>query len=92
MAINNTKVPFDFKLLSRVLAFVKPYRILFYGSILFSILLGLFSIARPIIIEYTVDNFIVHADPEMLFYYSLAMFGLLFFEAIFQFIFMYAAN
>ena len=92
MAINKTKVPFDFKLLSRVLAFVKPYRILFYGSIVFSILLGLFSIARPIIIEHIVDNFIVDADPEMLLSYSLVMFGLLFFEAIFQFVFMYAAN
>jgi len=92
MAINKTKVPFDFKLLSRVLAFVKPYRMLFYGSIVFSILLGLFSIARPIIIEHIVDNFIVDADPEMLLNYSLVMFGLLFFEAIFQFVFMYAAN
>lgn len=83
---------FDFRLLSRVLNFVKPYKIIFYGSIVCSILLGVFSIARPIIIEYTVDNFIIGADPEMLLNYCLIMLALLFLEAIFQFVFMYAAN
>ena len=83
---------FDFRLLSRVLNFVKPYKTIFYGSIVCSILLGVFSIARPIIIEYTVDNFIIGADPEMLLNYCLIMLALLFLEAIFQFVFMYAAN
>ena len=84
--------PFDFKLLSRVLTFVKPYKTVFYSSILFSILLAVFSIGRPILIEYTVDNFIIGSNPEMLLYYCLIMLGLLFAEALFQFVFMYAAN
>jgi len=84
--------PFDFKLLSRVLSFVQPYKLIFYSSIVFSILLGVFSIGRPILIEYTVDNFIIGSNPEMLLNYCLIMVGLLLLEAIFQFVFMYAAN
>ena len=84
--------PFDFKLLSRVLSFVQPYKLIFYSSIVFSILLGVFSIGRPILIEYTVDNFIIGSNPEMLLNYCLIMVGLLLLEAVFQFVFMYAAN
>ena len=92
MEISKKNTPFDFRLLTRVLAFVKPYKLIFYSSIFFSILLGVFSIARPIIIEYTVDNFILGSNPEMLLKFCLIMVGLLFLEAIFQFVFMYAAN
>jgi len=82
----------DLKLLSRVMNFVKPYKVVFLISILFSIFLGVFSVARPIIIEYTVDHFIIGRDPEMLLKYTLIMIGLLFLESIFQFLFMYVAN
>ena len=92
MDIAEKNKTFDFRLLSRVLNFVKPYKIVFYGSIVCSILLGVFSIARPIIIEYTVDNFIIGSNPSMLLNYCLIMVGLLFLEAVFQFVFLYAAN
>ena len=82
----------DLKLLFKVMSFVKPYKFIFFCSILFSISLGLLSISRPIIIEYTVDNFILGRDPEMLFKYTLIMVGLLFLESFFQFLFMYLAN
>lgn len=82
----------DFKLLSRVMRFVKPYKFIFLVSIFFSISLGLLSVARPIIIEYTVDNFIIGKNPQMLLKYTLIMIGLLFLESIFQFLFVYVAN
>jgi len=82
----------DLKLLSRVMNFVKPYKVIFLVSIFFSIFLGILSIARPIIIEYTVDHFIIGRDPEMLLKYTLIMIGLLLLESIFQFLFMYVAN
>lgn len=92
MEPNKKENIFDLKLLSRVLSFVKPYRTIFIVSIFFSIFLGLLSIARPIIIEYTVDNYILGKDAEMLLKYTLIMIGLLCLESIFQFLFMYAAN
>ena len=82
----------DLKLLSRVMNFVKPYKVIFLISIVFSITLGVLSITRPIIIEYTVDNFIIGRDPEMLLKYTLIMIGLLLLESVFQFLFMYVAN
>jgi ABC-type multidrug transport system fused ATPase/permease subunit len=92
MATEKKENIIDFKLLSRVLSFVKPYKTIFLISVFFSIALGVLSIARPIIIEYTVDNFIIGRDPEMLLKYTLIMIGLLLLESIFQFLFMYAAN
>ena len=82
----------DVKLLSRVMRFVKPYKVVFFVSIFFSISLGILSVSRPIIIEYTVDHFIIGSDPEMLLKYTLIMIGLLLLESIMQFLFMYAAN
>ena len=82
----------DVKLLSRVMRFVKPYKVIFFASIFFSISLGILSVSRPIIIEYTVDHFIIGADSKMLLKYTLIMIGLLLLESIMQFLFMYAAN
>jgi len=82
----------DLKLLSRVMNFVKPYKVIFLVSIFFSIFIGILSIARPIIIEYTVDHFIIGRDPDMLLKYTLIMIGLLLLESIFQFLFIYVAN
>jgi len=92
MAYKQKDTIIDLKLLSRVMNFVKPYKVIFLASIFFSIFLGILSIARPIIIEYTVDHFIIGRDPEMLLKYTLIMIGLLLLESIFQFIFMYVAN
>jgi len=92
MATEKKENIIDYKLLSRVLSFVKPYKTIFLISVFFSIALGVLSIARPIIIEYTVDHFIIGKDPEMLLRYTLIMIGLLIIESIFQFLFMYAAN
>ena len=82
----------DIKLLRRVMRFVKPYKSIFFLSVFFSVFLGLLSIARPIIIQYTVDHFIIGRDAEMLLHYTLIMIGLLVLESVFQFLFMYAAN
>ena len=82
----------DLKLLSRVMKYVKPYKFTFFISVFFSITLGVLSITRPIIIEYTIDNFIIGSDPEMLLKYTLIMIGLLVLESVFQFLFMYVAN
>ena len=92
MATNKKEHIIDVKLLSRVMRFVKPYKVIFFASIFFSISLGILSVSRPIIIEYTVDHFIIGEDSKMLLKYTLIMIGLLLLESIMQFLFMYAAN
>jgi subfamily B ATP-binding cassette protein MsbA len=92
MAADSKKSIIDLGLLKRVMSFVKPYRWVFNLTVFSTILLGLLSITRPILIEYTVDNFIIGNDKEMLLHYTLIMVGLLIMESFVQFFFMYAAN
>ncbi len=50
------KKVFDFSLLGRVFRFVKPYRWLFYLSIVLAILMAIFAPVRPYLIQLTVDK------------------------------------
>jgi subfamily B ATP-binding cassette protein MsbA len=92
MASDSKKSIIDLGLLKRIMSFVKPYRWVFNLTVFSTILLGLLSITRPILIEYTVDNFIIGNDKGMLLHYTLIMVGLLIMESFVQFFFMYAAN
>lgn len=49
------KKVFSFLLLVRVFKFVKPYRALFYGSVLLAIVMAIFAPVRPYLIQLTVD-------------------------------------
>jgi ATP-binding cassette subfamily B protein len=49
------KKVFSFLLLVRVFKFVKPYRALFYGSVLLAIVMAFFAPIRPYLIQLTVD-------------------------------------
>lgn len=56
MQSNSKKSSFNFSLLGRVLHFVKPYRRVFYGSILLAIIMAFFAPVRPYLIQLTVDE------------------------------------
>ena len=92
MATNKHTPVLDFRLLSRVLNFVGPYKFIFVLSIFVSILLGIISVCRPILIEHTVDNYILGCNPEMLLNFTLIMVGILCLESLFQFFFVFMAN
>ena len=92
MATNKHTPVLDFRLLSRVLNFVGPYKFIFVLSIFVSILLGIISVCRPILIEHTVDNYILGRNPEMLLNFTLIMVGILCLESLFQFLFVFMAN
>src|SRR4249919_2966564 len=47
---------FDFSVLKRVFAFVKPYRWRFIASIILAIVLSFFTPVRPFLIQLTVDK------------------------------------
>ena len=83
---------FDLKLLRRVMAYTKPYKKLFYGGILLTILLGAVGTTRPILIKYTIDNFVMEPDAHGLLNYTLLMVFLLIVESLLQFAFIYSAN
>jgi ATP-binding cassette subfamily B protein len=55
MSMTASKKVFSFSLLVRVFKFVKPYRAIFYGSVLLAIVMAIFAPVRPYLIQLTVD-------------------------------------
>ena len=83
---------FDVKVFKRVLKYVGPYqkRFIFTGFLTF--LLGFLGPARPIIVQYTLDNSIIIPNSELLIQLTAVMVGLLIIETIVQFYQTYMAN
>lgn len=96
------KTFFDFSLLRRVFQYARPYKRKFYWSIVLAILLAVITPARPLLIKYTVDNYIGgdksatytswHFDiVQMLVLMTVIQIGLILIETIFRFIFSFTS-
>ncbi|MFN4234115.1 MAG: ABC transporter ATP-binding protein [Bacteroidia bacterium] len=83
---------FDFNLLKRVLAYTKPYKIVFILTIISTILLAILSPLRPWLIQYTIDNYVAIPNAKQLFIMVLLMISLLILESIIQFFYTYYTN
>jgi len=67
----------DIKLLRRVFAYVKPYKRSLFWAIICTILLAVLAPLRPLLIERTIDKYIVLNDAQGLLDMTLLMIGLL---------------
>ncbi len=83
---------FDMNLLREILKYTKPYKWIFWGAIVLTIILSALGTARPLLIQYTIDNFILKPDAAGLLNYTLLLIGLLMVESLVQFVFIYGAN
>ncbi|AVR45564.1 antibiotic ABC transporter ATP-binding protein [Christiangramia fulva] len=83
---------FDMDLFKRLLKYTNPYKRIFYFVAISAVLLSLFGVLRPILLQETVDNALLPADYDSLIYYVSLMMGVLVLEVIFQFSFIYYAN
>ncbi len=83
---------FDLGLLRKILSYTRPYRWIFWGAILLTVLLSALGTARPILIQYVIDNFILKPDLQGLLDFTLLLIGLLIVESLVQFAFIYGAN
>lgn len=83
---------FDVPLLKRVLDYVKPYLTIFYGTSLCAILIAFLSPARPLLIQYAFDNFIISPNEEKLLQITLLLVSLLFIESVLQYFYTYWSN
>lgn len=83
---------FDLKLLRKILRYVAPYRGIFYGSFILTIVLSGLSTARPLLIQYVIDHFILEPDLASLTTYTGYLAILLLLEALVQFSFIFGAN
>jgi ATP-binding cassette subfamily B multidrug efflux pump len=75
----------DWKIITRIFSYVKPYRGNFTFAVFTTITLALLSPIRPYLIQYTFDNYVTTANLNMLLYMTIALIGLLITEAFFQF-------
>jgi len=83
---------FDVGLFKRLLVYTNPYKLTLYFVANAAILLSVFSVARPILLKITIDDYIVTKDKEGLLIYILFMLGVLVLEVVFQFLFVFYAN
>lgn len=79
-------------LFKRLLGYTNPYKRIFYFVGVAAILVSLFGVLRPILLQETVDEALIPADFDSLIYYVSLMTGVLVLEVIFQFCFIYYAN
>ncbi|WP_025741830.1 ABC transporter ATP-binding protein [Aquimarina pacifica] len=91
MADKNGKA-FDFKLFRRLITHTNPYRMTFYFVAFAAILLSIFAVLRPFLLQQTIDKTIIPRDNELLVFFVSAMLVVLLLEVISQFLFIYFAN
>lgn len=75
----------DFNLLRRVLKYVKPYRGIFIWSVILTVGLAVIGPLRPLLIQYTVDRFILENDRGGLVNMTILMLSLLILECVVQY-------
>ncbi len=82
----------DLNVLRRILQFVKPYRGRFYFLIVLTLILGVLTPIRPVLIQYTLDHHVANGDYYGLVQIMLLIFGLLILHSGFQYIHTYISG
>src|SRR5206468_303492 len=89
-SMTEPKKPFlDLNLLNRIIRLADPYKLVFYSSMVMSVVLAILSIGRPLIIIYATDHYISHFDLEKLKQAGLIMVVILVVESILRYFFNY---
>lgn len=76
---------FDLGLFNRVMAFVKPYRSIFWVATLLTILLSALGVLRPVLVGDMIDRYTATGDKQGLLTLTLVIVGILILEAVVQF-------
>lgn len=92
MSSDSNKQKFDFRLFKRLLKYARPYRLIFFGVGFTAIMLSIFSSVRPVLLKYTVDDYVLNKDSHGLLLFVIYMVIALTFEVISQLSFIYYAN
>ena len=80
---------FDFSLLRRVFSYASPYRKKFWFSVVLAIVLALITPVRPLLIQFTVNQYILKEVPRMLVLITIFQIGMIFIETAIRFFFSY---
>lgn len=82
----------DLKILMRVIAQARPYRVLFAFTTLMAILVAPVAILRPYLVQTMVDDYIFKFDIEGLAKMAMLFIGVLIVEGVLRYGFLYSAN
>ena len=83
---------FDAKMFTKLLVFVKPYNITFYGVMTSAILISLLSTLTPYLLKVVVDDYLLLQNYDGMQSIILIMIIVLFLEVVFMYLFTYYAN
>ena len=83
---------FDFKIFRRLMSYAKLYRSQFIFSTVTVLLLAALAAARPVLLQWIVDEYILGKEAKLLFLFSLLMLAILLLEVVLQFFFIYYTN
>ncbi|MCY4780880.1 ABC transporter ATP-binding protein [Sphingobacterium sp. UT-1RO-CII-1] len=89
---NITGKTYDTKLLKRMANYMRPYKTIFWASVVLTILLAGVAPALPMLIEYTLDKYILKSDSTGLKWMLLAMVALLLIQTIIRYYHTLATN
>lgn len=73
---------YDVQLLRRILVYMRPYRGVFVWSVILTLVMAAIAPLLPVLVEHTLDNYILQADYQGLSKMALLMLGLLLFQTI----------
>ncbi|MCI0750976.1 MAG: ABC transporter ATP-binding protein/permease [Flammeovirgaceae bacterium] len=82
----------DFKVLRRIMKFVSPYKGRFYFVVFLTLLLGVLSPLRPLLIQFTLDKDVANGDYNAMVWMMAVLMGLLFFQSIVQYVHTYLSG
>ena len=83
---------FDYKVLKRIFVFVAPYKIQFYTIIFLTILLGVLAPVIPVLVNLTIDNYIIKDNAAGLVKMLVIMTAILFFKGVVQYLHTYLSG
>ena len=92
MSKSKTGEVLNIPLLKRVIVFAKPYKKQFIIAAISAIVLSFLAPARPMLINYAIDNYILIEDATNLLRITIILISLLFLEGFIQFFYMYLSN
>src|ERR1041385_2950135 len=78
---------FDMALLRRVFRYASPYKNRFYISVALAIILAAITPVRPLLIQQTVNKYIIHSIPRMVVNITIIQIGLILAETAMRFLF-----
>ncbi len=92
MANNVTGKTYDWQLLKRIFAYARPYKKTFFWAVTLTIGIAAISPLRPMLIQYTIDEYILYDNTAGLINMTLLLVGILLLQTLVQYYHTFLTN